>query len=82
MQDGDYFGRTVNLASRIAGKAGSREVLVAPEVADVCSRLGVDFSSVGAVELKGVSRPVELFRAVPGRPDERPPGRDLPSVSD
>jgi adenylate cyclase len=63
MQDGDYFGRTVNLASRIAGKASSREVLVTPEVADVCSQLGVEFAPVGAAELKGVERPVELFRA-------------------
>jgi adenylate cyclase len=65
MQDGDYFGRTVNLASRIAGKAGSREVLVTSDVAAVCGELGVRFSSVGAAELKGVSRSVELLRAVP-----------------
>jgi adenylate cyclase len=63
MQDGDYFGRTVNLASRIAGKASSREVLVTPEVADVCSRLGVEFAPAGPSELKGVERPIELFRA-------------------
>jgi adenylate cyclase len=64
MQDGDYFGRTVNLASRIAGKAGSREVLVTSDVAGVCGELGVEFSPVGAAELKGVSRSVELFRAL------------------
>ena len=63
MQDGDYFGRTVNLASRIAGKASSREVLVTPEVADVCSQLGVGFAPAGPAELKGVERPIELFRA-------------------
>ena len=62
MQDGDYFGRTVNLASRIAGKASSREVLVTPEVADVCSQLGVEFAPAGPAELKGVERPIELFR--------------------
>jgi class 3 adenylate cyclase len=38
-------------------------VLVTPEVADVCSQLGVEFAPVGAAELKGVERPVELFRA-------------------
>jgi len=65
-QDGDYFGRTVNLASRIAGRAGAREVLVAREVAEVCSgEIGVDFAPVGAAELKGVERPVELFQASP-----------------
>jgi adenylate cyclase len=64
MQDGDYFGRTVNLASRIAGKAGAREVLVAPEVAEICTDLGV-LAPVGPAELKGVEGPVELFRAFP-----------------
>src|SRR3954466_800527 len=62
-QDGDYFGRTVNLASRISGKAGAREVLVAPGVAELCSDLGTEFESVGSAELKGVQRPLELFRA-------------------
>jgi adenylate cyclase len=63
MQDGDCFGRTVNLASRIAGKASSREVLVTSEVSDVCGELGVEFDAVGGAELKGVAQPVELFRA-------------------
>jgi adenylate cyclase len=64
MQDGDYFGRTVNLASRIAGKASSREVSVSADVAEICSGdLEVNFPSVGATELKGVERPAELFRA-------------------
>jgi adenylate cyclase len=63
MQDGDCFGRTVNLASRIAGKASSREVLVTSEVSDVCGDLGVEFAPVGRADLKGVPQPVELFRA-------------------
>ena len=63
-QDGDYFGRTVNLASRIAGKAGAREVLVAPEVARLCGDdLAVEFAPVGRADLKGVERTVELFRS-------------------
>jgi adenylate cyclase len=67
MQDGDYFGRTVNLASRIAGKASAHEVLVASDVADVCGgELRVEFIPVGPAELKGVERPMELFRAVGG----------------
>ncbi|MDP9233809.1 MAG: adenylate/guanylate cyclase domain-containing protein [Actinomycetota bacterium] len=82
MQDGDYFGRTVNLASRIAGKAGSREVLVAREVSETCGELGVDFLDIGVVELKGVSRPVEMFRVVGGPPRERTPGTDGSSSQD
>jgi class 3 adenylate cyclase len=33
VQDGDYFGRTVNLAARIAGRAEANEVLASEEVA-------------------------------------------------
>ncbi|MFL5736983.1 MAG: adenylate/guanylate cyclase domain-containing protein [Actinomycetota bacterium] len=63
-QDGDYFGRTVNLASRIAGKASSSEVLVSADVAELCGgQIGVEFVPLGPVELKGVERLTELFGA-------------------
>ena len=35
-QDGDYFGRTVNLAARIAGHAGPGQVLVSDQVVAEC----------------------------------------------
>ena len=66
-RDGDVFGRTVNLASRLSGKAGPGEVLVSREVVEACDADGsVGFTSLGAVELKGVAEPVPLFRAEPG----------------
>jgi adenylate cyclase len=63
-QDGDFFGRTVNLASRVAGRAGADEVLVTEDVVDVAGQLDdVRFADAGSAELKNVSHPVRLWRA-------------------
>jgi adenylate cyclase len=62
-QGGDYFGRTVNLASRIAGRAGSGQVLVSESVADAVSPGPVRFVEFGAVNLKGFTKSVKLFEA-------------------
>ncbi|HXY73545.1 MAG TPA: adenylate cyclase regulatory domain-containing protein [Actinomycetota bacterium] len=64
-QDGDYFGRTVNLAARIAGRAGADEVLVSGELARVAADAGgVRFEDVGPASLKNVAEPVPLLRAL------------------
>jgi adenylate cyclase len=62
-QGGDYFGRTVNLASRIAGRARGGQVLVSKSVADAAAREQVGFIEVGEVNLKGFAKPVEVFEA-------------------
>jgi adenylate cyclase len=62
-QEGDYFGRTVNVASRIADYASPREVLVSEEARQSADVDKVEFELVGDVPLKGVSRPVRLHRA-------------------
>jgi adenylate cyclase len=62
-RDGDYFGRTVNVASRIAARAGPGEVLVSEAAVDVCSAEGVRFDPLGPLGLKGVTRPIHVFRA-------------------
>jgi adenylate cyclase len=64
LQDGDYFGRTVNIAARIAGRALPSQVLVSDEVVALCDAPGVEFRRVGPVELKGVARPVTVHEAV------------------
>jgi len=64
-RDGDVFGRTVNLASRLSGKAGPGEVLVTRDVVDACEG-AIGFTPLGKVGLKGVAEPVPLFRAEPG----------------
>jgi len=59
-QEGDYFGRTVNVAARIADYARQGEVLVSQDVVDVSSVPGLSFDEIGFVDLKGVSEPVRL----------------------
>ena len=63
VQEGDYFGRTVNVAARIADYAGPSDVLVSEEARESADLAGVDLELVGDVTLKGVSRPVRLHRA-------------------
>ncbi|HKQ03445.1 MAG TPA: adenylate/guanylate cyclase domain-containing protein [Actinomycetes bacterium] len=62
-QDGDYFGRTVNLASRIAEYARPGEVLVSQEVVDAADAAQVSFVEIGPVELKGVPGTLRLQTA-------------------
>ena len=63
-QEGDYFGRTVNGAARIAEAAGRDQVLVSRDVVDAVDLDGaVAFESIGPVELKGLLAPLELFIA-------------------
>jgi class 3 adenylate cyclase/DNA-binding transcriptional MerR regulator len=59
-QEGDYYGRTVNIAARIAEYARPGEVLVSQEVVDASEGTTVTFSGIGAVELKGVSGTLRL----------------------
>ena len=62
--EGDYFGRTVNIAARIASEAGPEEVLVGEAVLTTGSGKGVTFEERGAAVLKGIADPVPLYRAV------------------
>jgi class 3 adenylate cyclase len=62
-QGGDYYGETVNLASRIADYARPGEVLVTREVVDAAHEVDAMFSEIGPAELKGVSGAVQLHSA-------------------
>jgi adenylate cyclase len=62
-QEGDYFGRTVNAAARIADYARPGEVLVSQEVVEASAVSGVVFSEIGPVELKGLTEPLRLHAA-------------------
>lgn len=64
-RDLDLYGRTVNLASRIAEVARPGEVLVSETVADMAKASGVRFEPADSPPLKGVSEKVTLFRALP-----------------
>jgi adenylate cyclase len=62
-QEGDYFGRTVNIAARIAEYARPGEVVVSQEVVDAAQGTPVIFAEIGPVELKGVSGTLSLHTA-------------------
>jgi adenylate cyclase len=61
--EGDYFGRTVNIAARIADEASSAEVFVGEPVMQIVSGQAFRLTEVGEFELKGIANPVTLFRA-------------------
>jgi class 3 adenylate cyclase len=63
VQGGDYFGRTVNLAARIAGHAGAGQVLVSQRVVESAPPEGVTFVELGELRLEGFARPVRLLEA-------------------
>jgi adenylate cyclase len=62
-QEGDYFGATVNIASRIADYARPGEVLVSQAVVEASPDVAAAFTEIGPVELKGVSETVNLHSA-------------------
>jgi class 3 adenylate cyclase len=62
--EGDYFGRTVNLAARIAGQAGPDQVFVGQEVVRAVTPKGFAFVDVGEFGLKGIAEPVRIYEVV------------------
>jgi adenylate cyclase len=62
--EGDYFGRTVNIAARIASQAGPAQVFVGEDVLPHLTRGGFRLVEVGAFELKGIAKPLILYEAI------------------
>ena len=62
--EGDYFGRTVNIAARIASQAGPDQVFVGEDVLRHITRSGFRLVEVGAFELKGIAKPLTLYEAI------------------
>jgi class 3 adenylate cyclase/pimeloyl-ACP methyl ester carboxylesterase len=60
-EDGDLFGATVILASRIAAKAEGGEILVADTVRGLCSGKGFLFVDRGEFVAKGFDEPVRVY---------------------
>jgi len=61
-RDGDYYGREVNLAARVAARSGGGEVLVTRPVVEGAGH-NLEFELIGEVRLKGFNRATELFVA-------------------
>jgi adenylate cyclase len=63
-RDGDVYGRTVNIASRIADQAEAGEVLTSQETVERVGQTDVAFEPARSVELQGVAGPVWLYRVL------------------
>jgi adenylate cyclase len=61
-RDGDYYGRDINIAARVAARSAGGEVLVTkPVVEHAGSHL--EFDRIAEVRLKGFTEPTEIFLA-------------------
>ena len=65
-RDGDYFGRDVNLTSRVVARARGSEVLVTDSVVEAVGDSDhLAFEGIGTMKLKGFDEPRTLYRAYP-----------------
>jgi adenylate cyclase len=62
LRAGDYYGNSVNLASRVTGVARPGSVLCTREIRDAAGD-AFSWSAAGRHKLKGVSGPTPLYRA-------------------
>jgi adenylate cyclase len=60
-RDSDYFGATVNLAARVAGRAGSGQAIGTAAIAAAAHAADLDTVPLGPARLRNVLEPVELF---------------------
>jgi adenylate cyclase len=61
-REGDYYGRDVNIASRVAARAAGGEVLVTRPVVERAKN-GLEFDRIAEVRLKGFTESTEVFIA-------------------
>jgi adenylate cyclase len=61
-RDGDYFGRDINIAARVAARAAGGEVLLTKPVVDHAGS-HLEFERIAEVRLKGFTEPTEIFLA-------------------
>ena len=62
--EGDYFGRSVNMAARLASQAGADQVFVGEGLVSTVVPSGFRLVEVGLYSLKGFSRPVTIHQAI------------------
>jgi adenylate cyclase len=61
-RDGDFYGREVNLASRVVARAAGGEVVVTRPLVEAAGD-HLEFERIGEVRLKGFEQSTELFLA-------------------
>jgi adenylate cyclase len=62
-RDGDYYGRDINIASRVAARSAGGEVLVTRQVVECVTAPHLEFERIGEVRLKGFTESTEVFIA-------------------
>jgi adenylate cyclase len=62
-RDGDYYGREVNIVSRVAARSAAGEVLVTRPVVEYSGAPHLEFERIAEVKLKGFHEPTEIFIA-------------------
>jgi adenylate cyclase len=73
-QSGDYYGRAVNLASRLTNVARPGSVVLDEATKEAAGDGSFDYSYVGERRLKGLDYRVKIFRArMPGEAKDRGP---------
>jgi adenylate cyclase len=69
----DFFGHTVNVASRIVNRAHGGQVLISESTRAMAGRMeGLDFVDLGRRRLRGIRSRVRLFEVVWWKSDGRP----------
>jgi adenylate cyclase len=68
-RDGDYYGRDVNIASRVAARSAGGEVLVTRAVVQTAGS-NLEFERIAEIKLKGFSDRTEIFIASLADTDE------------
>jgi class 3 adenylate cyclase len=66
LKDGDIGGIAANIASRVAGVAGPRTILVSSTVWDLVAGSGLRFEDRGPHALKGLPEDVQVYAALNG----------------
>jgi len=62
-QDGDIYGRTVNVAARLSAAAAAGEVLISGSAAQQLPE-GIALDDLGMIELKGLADPLQTYRVI------------------
>lgn len=60
-REGDLFGSTVNIASRIARLASPGQLLATRPVADAAEKQGIQVKALGKTALRSVAEEIDLF---------------------
>jgi adenylate cyclase len=68
--DGDFYGAGVNLAARVAAQARGGELLVTTETAMAARDAGAVITHMGAIELRNIPAPVDIYRVQVGTPTD------------